>query len=284
MATIYSNNGCAARMRAGAAALVLAAGLIAAPVQAQDAGDYLQQMADLSEEALTASREAQSASSVAAVKAGTEDVFEAMWGLSPDIDVDDPFGDVPVHGWKVRWQVSGSEYDPAFVERYGSEPPAITDPALLGIEGRGRHLRRQLDAIAADESASDEDRDEANRIIASLNNVIGWMRMDDGVTKGELQPRVDLTRQWDAPSEFWLSTSDTGWLFEAYTQAANILKTDYEGDLDMAQSHAAALTRLIEKYLNGVDADGDGVVEPVQMEGGLYTALREAESAGLVSR
>ena len=94
---------------------------------------------------------------------------------------------------------------------------------------------------------------------------------------------MDLTHQWDAPSAFWLSTADTGWLHEVYAQALNILKTDYEDDVATAREHAAAMTRLLEKTLTGFDADEDGSVEPTMMEGGLNTALQHAELGGFLS-
>jgi hypothetical protein len=121
-------------------------------------------------------------------------------------------------------------------------------------------------------------------IVAPLSNVIGWMRMDNGITKGELQPRVDLTYRWDAPMSFWNSTADTGWLFEVFAQAQNILKTNYDGDVEMAQEHADGMTQLLKKVLNGVDANGNGSVEAKAQEGGLRAALEQAQAANLVSR
>ena len=120
-------------------------------------------------------------------------------------------------------------------------------------------------------------------MVHSLSNVIGWMKIDDGVTKGERQPRVDLTYQWDAPVEFWMSTADTGWLHEAFAQALNILKTDYGDDVEMARSHAADMVDLLEKTMEGVDANGNGSIEPVRMEGGLLTAMQHAGFAGITS-
>ena len=170
-----------------------------------------------------------------------------------------------------------------FAERYGTKPPEVDDPTALGIVGHGRYARKQLQALIDGEDATDAQKLHGQHVIASLNNVIGWMKIDDGVTKAERQPRVDLTRVWDAPSEFWLSTADTGWLHEVFAQAINILKTDYEDDVAMARQHAAAMTQLIEKYRNGVDADEDGAVEPAMMEGGLMTALQHAELGGFLT-
>lgn len=249
-----------------------------------DAGAYLQDIVKLGEQALAASRAAEKATTVEEVKAGADQVFETVWGMKSGMVKAEPFGDVPAHGWKVLWQTSGAEFDSMWTARYGTKPPTITDPEKLGIAGRARYLRDHLEALAKDENTPAADRQRAERIAASLNNVIGWMRLRVGLKGDERQPRISLTEEWTSSPEFWNSTADTGWLYEAYSQAVNIMKTDYEGDVEMARKHAADMTRLIEKYLNGVDADNDGTVEPEKMEGGLYTALREAESAGLVSR
>ena len=223
----------------------------------------------MGEKAMEVSRTAEKAESVGAVKRHADHVFALIWGVPSGLAGDEARGAANVHGWKVRWQTTFTDFDSSYAARYGGARPEITDPQQLGIVGRGRHVRKQLEAIAEDSAASADVRQNAEAALASLNNVIGWMRMDDGVTKGERQPRVDLTREWDAPSAFWNSTADTGWLHEAYAQALNILKTDYEGDVAEAQKHAAGMTKLLAKALEGVDADGDGTVQPVQMEGGL---------------
>lgn len=240
--------------------------------------DHLAGIQALSDEALAASRAAEAASTEADLKQHVDAVFATVWGVPSGL-LEGRHGAAQMHGWKTRWQVSYDAFDEAFAERYGHAPPEITDPETLGIMGRGLAVRQQLNAIAEDENASEETRSAAAHTVQALNNVIGWMRMDDGVTKAERQPRVDLTYQWDAPSAFWQSTADTGWLHEAFAQAINILKTDYEGDLAMAHQHAAALTMLIEKYRNGLDHNGDGTIAPVMMEGGLLTALAQARDA-----
>ncbi len=275
-------------VRAGvtAAWLLAALGLCVGAAQAQapqaDLAAHLQGIRQLADEALAASRAAQQAGTVADVKRHADAVFAAVWGVPSGL-AGEARGAEAAHGWKTQWQVDGSEFDPAMAERYGTLPPAIGDPAKLGIVGRGRHARKQLEALMEDAGASDAGRLHAGHVVASLNNVIGWMKIDDGVTKAERQPRVDLTREWDAPSAFWLSTADTGWLFEVYAQALNLLKTDYEGDVATARRHAADMTALLEKALNGVDANGNGSVEPVMMEGGLTTAFQHAGLAGLLS-
>ena len=68
---------------------------------------------------------------------------------------------------------------------------------------------------------------------------------------------------------------------EVFAQAVNILKTDYGTDVAEARKHAAGMSELLEKVLNGVDADKNGTVEPKMMEGGLNTALRAAGKDGL---
>lgn len=252
--------------------------------QAQRAGiaTHLEALQEEAERALQAARSAERARSVADVKAGADAVFALIWGLPSGLSAEDAEGAARMHGWKTRWQVSYDHFDEAFAARYGKAPPEVADPAHLGILGRGRHARMLLQA-AADSQATPEVRRHAEATIAALNNVIGWMQIDDGVTKSERQPRVDLTRQWDAPPAFWRSTADTGWLFEVYAQALNILKTDYEGDVATARTHAAGMATLLDKCLQGLDANADGTVEPVMMEGGLRTALAEAQAGGFLS-
>ena len=260
--------------------LIIAFSMLAAPAYAQhDIDTHLQAIDELSRQALEASRAAENAPTVAMVKAGADAVFETVWGLRSGLAGEER-GAAPIHGWKTRWQVTNADFDEDFAERYGTKPQEIDDLTALGIVGRGRYVRKQLQAVLDSESAASDQKMHAQHVIASLNNVIGWMMIDDGVTKAERQPRVDLTRVWDAPSAFWNSTADTGWLHEVYAQALNILKTDYDDDVATARKHAAAMTGLIEKYRNGVDADEDGAVEPAMMEGGLLTALQHAGFGG----
>lgn len=265
-------------------------GLLSQPLQAQtpsedEVGPLLRDIVERTEAALQASTSAEQAQSVADVKAAADSVFRAVWGTSSGISSTDATGAVTQHGWKTRWQTTEAAFDSAFAARMGSSPPKIDDPTKLGILGRARHLRTHF-AVAPD-SAGPETPGALyshDAIVAPLSNVIGWMRMDNGITKGELQPRVDLTYRWDAPMSFWNSTADTGWLFEAFVQAQNILKTDYDGDVDVARKHAAGMTQLLEKTLNGVDANGNGTVEAKAQEGGLRAALEQARAADLASR
>ena len=238
---------------------------------------YLQQIRQMSQEALKASRAAENAETVGAVKQHADEVFALIWGMPSGLADESARGAEHAHGWKTRWQTTPAAFDSSFAARYGTKPPEITDPQQLGIVGRGRYVRKQLEAIADDSTAPAEARQSAEATLASLNNVIGWMKMDDGVTKGERQPRVDLTREWDAPSAFWNSTADTGWLHEVYAQALNILKTDYQGDVAEARQHATDMTMLLTKALEGTDANGNGTVEPVQMEGGLNALVGQRE-------
>ena len=243
-------------------------------------GTYLQEIEQLTRDALEASRQAEEASSVAEVKEQADQVFRAVWGQPSGLLEGGARGAANVHGWRTRWQTDATEFDSTFVARYGSEPPDVQAPQQLGIMGRGRHVRKLLLLSLDDENASAMERLKTRRVLASLNNVIGWMKMDDGVTKGELQPRVDLTREWDSPSRFWNTTADTGWLLEAFSQALNILKTDYEGDVDVAREHAAGMTQLLERSLQGVDENDNGTIEPRKMEGGINLVLQEAQDAG----
>ena len=251
----------------------------------EDVGPLLREIVDRTEGALQASTSAEEASSVADVKAAADSVFRAVWGVPSGISATDASGAVAQHGWKTRWQTTEAAFDSAFAARMGTAPPEIDNPKALGIMGRARHLRSHF-AVAPD-SAGPETPGALyshDAIVAPLSNVIGWMRMDNGITKGELQPRVDLTYRWDAPMSFWNSTADTGWLFEAFAQAQNILKTEYDGDVSMAREHAEGMTQLLEKALNGVDANGNGTVEAKAQEGGLRVALEQAQAADLASR
>lgn len=267
-----------------ACALLIMAGLSQSPVIAQSgaAGAFLVEMHDLTEQALAASREAENAESVNEVKQFADEVFASIWGLSSGLVGENARGAENAHGWKTRWQVTFSDFDSLFAARYGSAPPEISDPTELGIIGRGRHARRILEDALASDSPDESIQTHGPHVVHSINNVIGWTKMDDGVTKGERQPRVDLTREWDSPIEFWMSTSDTGWIWEVYAQASNILKTDYDEDLNAAQQHAADMTVLIERALEGVDANGNGTVEPTKMEGGLRLAVQHAQLGQLV--
>jgi hypothetical protein len=178
--------------------------------------------------------------------------------------------------------VNGGEWAPSYAKRLGTAPPKITDPRQLGVMGRGRAVRGRLMHIDADRPiGSPADTGTRAQVVASISNVIGWTYMSEGLKGNEMQPRVSLTYLWDAPPEFWQSSADTGWLDEVFAQAVNILKTDYGTDATEARRHAAGMSELLEKVLNGVDADKNGTVEPKMMEGGLNAALRVAGKDGL---
>jgi hypothetical protein len=230
-------------------------------------------MFELADAAEAAAVSAAEASSISEIKRRADEVFAFVWGQSSGLV--DRNGAASMRGWKSRWQVTFTDFDAAFGERYGGAAPDEADPAQLGIAGRGRYVRRYLATDANDSATRD-------RLVASLNNVIGWMRIDDGVTKAERQPRVDLTYQWDAPKEFWQSSSDTGWLFEVQAQALNILKSSYGEDLATARAHAEDLARLVRKCRDGVDADGDGTISATRMEGGLAAVRDAAREEGLL--
>lgn len=238
--------------------------------------EYVSEIHSMAEQVLAASDKAASASDVAGVKAGANDIFELIWGAGSNMS-GDAEGAVAIHGWKTRWQVDNGHFDEAFAERNGVVPPEITDTQLLGIMGRGRAVRHMLQEVVDSDKSSAAKKQHAEAAIASLNNVIGWMKVDNGVTKGELQPRIDLTREWDAPSEFWLSTADTGWLLEVYSQAINILKVDYAGDVAEARKHAKGMKMLAQRVLEGLDSNKDGEVAAVQMEGGLNAMMEQVK-------
>lgn len=248
-----------------------------APSQAQPAdeiADHLLAIQELTQSALEHSQAAESAESLDALKRHVDAVFAAIWGHPSGIE--DGFGAAEYYGWKTRWQSDVDDFELETPEKFGTAPAEVTDPAELGIMGRGLHVRELLYDLEGDNP-------HYGHVIASLSNVIGWMRMDYADARGGM-PRVDLTAQWDAPTEFWLSTADTGWIQDAFAQTLNILKTDYDGDLAAARSHAADLTALVQKALSGLDADEDGSVAPAMMEGGLDTALQHAGFAGIIQQ
>lgn len=250
----------------------------------QEAGALLSELGGMVDQALAASRTAESAATVADLKQGASRVVELVWGVPTGVAGAAP-APIARPGWKERWQVSGEEFDPAFVARLGSAPPRVTDVQQLGIVGRGLAVRARLEQIAdGTTGASAAVREAAENSVSSLNNVIGWTHISRGYKGREIQPRISLTHQWDAPPAFWNSTADTGWLYEAESQAINILKTDYANDIAEARTHVAALTVLLQRLKDGVDANRNGTIEPTRMEGGLNAALSEAGRAGLRPR
>lgn len=246
-----------------------------------EARALLGEMQQLTRQALARSRAAERAASVAEVKAAAGDVLQAVWG-SAAARGEGNVAEIRVPGWKERWQVNGGEWAASYAKRLGTAPPKITDPHQLGVMGRGRAVRGRLMHIDADRPiGSPADTGVRAQVVASISNVIGWTYMSEGLKGNEMQPRVSLTYLWDAPAEFWQSSADTGWLDEVFAQAVNILKTDYGTDVAEARKHAAGMSELLEKVLNGVDADKNGTVEPKMMEGGLNAALRVAGKDGL---
>ena len=246
-----------------------------------EARALLGEMQELTRKALATSRAAERAASVVDIKAASGEVLQAVWGSAAARGAGS-VDEVRSPGWKERWQVTGGEWAPSYSKRLGTEQPKITDPRQLGAMGRGRAVRGRLTHVNPDRSvATPADTTAVAQLVASLNNVIGWTYMSEGLKGNEMQPRVSLTYLWDAPAEFWQSSADTGWLDEVFAQAVNILKTDYGSDVAEARKHAAGMSELLEKVLNGVDANRNGTVEPKMMEGGLNAALRTAGKDGL---
>jgi hypothetical protein len=250
-----------------------------ANLERSDARKLLGEMQQLTQQALATSRSAEKASSVADVKAAAGKVIAMVWG-SAAARGEGNTAELTVPGWKERWQVTGAEWSPSYAKRLGTAQPKITDPRQLGVMGRGRAVRGRLTHFVFDSAASPA-REQAKQVFASINNVIGWTYIGEGLKGNEMQPRISLTYMWDAPPEFWQSDADTGWLDAVFAQASNILKTDYGTDVAEARKHAAGMTELLQRVLNGVDADKNGTIEPKMMEGGLNAAVRAAGKDGI---
>ena len=247
----------------------------------QEARALIAEMQQITQKALATSRAAEKAATVADIKNAADQVLQAAWGNATGRG-DGNTAEVKLPGWKERWQVTGGEWSPSYAKRLGTLPPKITDPRQLGVMGRGRAVRGRLNAIVAGTiAASPAEKASAEQVAASISNVVGWTYVSEGLKGNEMQPRISLTYMWDAPSAFWNSSSDTGWFDEAFSQAINILKTDYGTDVAEARKHAAGMSELLEKVLVGLDADKDGKVEPKMMEGGLNAALAAAGTDGL---
>jgi hypothetical protein len=251
-----------------------------ANLERSDARKLLGEMQHLSEQALATSRGAERASSVADVKTAAGKVIQTVWG-SAAARGEGKTAELTVPGWKERWQVTGAEWSPSYAKRLGTAQPKITDPRQLGVMGRGRAVRGRLTRVAHDSTVAATQRSSAEQVMASINNVIGWTYIGEGLKGNEMQPRISLTYMWDAPPEFWQSDADTGWLDAVFAQASNILKTDYGTDVAEARRHAAGMSELLQRVLNGVDADKNGTIEPKMMEGGLNAALRAAGKDGI---
>jgi hypothetical protein len=245
-----------------------------------EARTLLGEMQQLTQQALATSRAAEKAGTVDEVKTAAGKVLQTVWG-SATARGEGNTAEISVPGWKERWQVTGGEWAPSYAKRLGTAAPRITDPRQLGAIGRGRAVRGRLGLInSGHKGIAAADSTAVDQVVASLSNVIGWTYVSEGLKGNEMQPRISLTYMWDAPAEFWQSTSDTGWLDEVFSQAVNILKTDYGTDVTEARKHAAGMSELLQKVLDGVDANKNGTVEPKMMEGGLNAALRAAGEAG----
>ena len=246
-----------------------------------EARTLLGEMQQITRQALARSRAAERAGSVAEVKAAAGDVLQSVWGSAAARGAGNA-DEIRVPGWKERYQVTGGEWAASYSKRLGTTPPKITDPRELGVMGRGRALRGRLIHITTDRSlGAPGDTTAVAQLFASVGNVVGWTYMSEGLKGSEMQPRVSFTYLWDAPAEFWQSSADTGWLDEVFAQAVNILKTDYGNDVTEARKHAAGMSELLAKVLEGVDANKNGTVEPRMMEGGLNAAVRVAGKDGL---
>ena len=236
----------------------------------------LTELEQLAAQAYEAATLATRSEDLAALRRHVDAVYASVWGQPSGLL--ERTGAAVVPGWKTRWQTTYTEFDPAYAARYGGAPPAITDPRALGIAGRGRAIRRAL--VERLEVAQPAAVAGLQSVVASLNNVIGWTRLDDGVTKAERQPRIDLTYRWDAPKSFFQGSADTGWLYEVQAQALNILKTPYGSDIAVARRHAGSLSTLLAKVRFGAEATESARIP--EADGGIRAVLQHAQAAGLL--
>jgi hypothetical protein len=161
------------------------AGALAQATNEEIAG-HLQAIDQLTRDALEASRMAEEATSVADVKSQADRVFAAIWGSSSDIDQNGVGRAEKVHDWKTRWQSDTDDFELETPDQFGTLPPAITDPAQLGIIGRGRFVREQL----WDSTRADAGNPHFTHINAALSNVIGWMHIDYAPARGGMRSAV----------------------------------------------------------------------------------------------
>ncbi|VAW34152.1 hypothetical protein MNBD_CHLOROFLEXI01-2119, partial [hydrothermal vent metagenome] len=89
----------------------------------------------------------------------------------------------------------------------------------------------------------------------------------------------DVTAEIELHAEHVLISSDNalGWIDAAIIQALRVIASDSAAE---AQPAAEELARLLDAAMNGVDANGDGNVAPIQGEGGIQTAYVHGQNMG----
>jgi len=222
----------------------------------EEIGEYLKDIYRLAEEIREEIHLAANAETVEEVKEHAAKIYELIMGVSSS----DTGGAL---GWEDRWYPQSFE--------------------VPGFDAKARYVRELIQVLIDDPNTPEEVKIHGSFVIQSINNVIGWMIHGTGRKSGTLQPRLNLTYVWDAPTEFWLSTADTGWIHEVTAQATNIVRVNYGDDVEEARKHAADMIPLMERVFEGDETDVDTLYWPYMMRGGLEVVMMHAKQAGFLS-
>lgn len=224
---------------------------------ADEIGQYLNDIYQIAEEIREEINLAATADTVEGVKEHAEHVYELIMGVSSG-------GSGHVLGWEERWYPQSAD--------------------VPGLDAKARYARELIQVLIDDPSSSNDVKLHGQFVIESLNNVVGWMIHGTGRKSGTLQPRQNLTYVWDAPTEFWLSTADTGWVHEISSQALNIIRVNYAGDVEEARKHAEAMIPMMERVFEGAETDADTLQWAYMMRGGLDIVMQHGALAGFISK
>lgn len=224
---------------------------------AEEIGAYLNDIYRIAEEIREEINLAATADTVEEIKEHAEHVYELIMGVPSG-------GTGSTLGWEERWYPQSAD--------------------VPGLDAKARYVRELIQVLVDDPNSSDEVQLHGSFVVQSLNNVVGWMIHGTGRKSGTLQPRLNLTYVWDAPTEFWLSSADTGWVHEVSAQASNIIRVNYGDDVEEARKHAEAMIPLMERVFEGAETDADTLFWPYMMRGGLEVVMQHGKQAGFLSQ
>lgn len=222
----------------------------------EEIGEYLRDIYRIAEEIREEIHLAANAETVEEIKEHSAKIYELIMGV-PSSDT------AGALGWEDRWYPQSAD--------------------VPGFDAKARYVRELIQVLIDDPDTPDEVKLHGSFVIQSINNVIGWMIHGTGRKAGTLQPRLNLTYVWDAPTEFWLSTADTGWIHEISAQATNIVRVNYGDDIEEARKHAADMIPLMDRVFEGDETDVDTLYWPYMMRGGLEVVMMHAKQAGFLS-